>query len=528
MTKKPFANLFNKIKKLFSKKKNEDLNEETNVELSAEANEVDEQNVEVEIPVQNHAFSSTEQDELKKLREQLSQVAIDDDEWETKEDTTPEPVVAPVSMSRPTTLVTETPIAVAPINEAPIVDKTSPGITIPTEDLLSDPAKLKEALENAKVEQEEEVAEEFEDNTPIQEMPLQRGSIAQLEQYESQDNNAGQPNKKASALAQASELFKKISGGRGFESEQFFHHIYSPELRPKVHRAFLLIFIGLMTYTFGKSIALWMRPEKKIISVRRTFTTPPRSNTADQIQKVTQSNLFNIKQNEADEKKIENVVKKVETPKICTSSDKLSTLPFKIVNTTVMQDTVKSIASVQVRENEVVNIREGDSFETMELGKILRQKIIIKNVQTNECEYLENKDLANDRKFDILSPASGKKLINSKFTTDIKNDGNRFSIKKKLRDEMVTDLSSILTQAKAIPLMNPDGTMSFKMTEIVPGSIYSKLNIQDEDIITNIDGEKIKNINEVMNKFGKIKDIDHIEITVLRNGNEQRLEYSFD
>jgi type II secretory pathway component PulC len=522
MTKKPFANFFNKIKNLFSKKKNEDANDVVEV-----VNEVDQQNVEVEIPVQNHAFSSTEQDELKKLREQLSQVAIDDDEWETNDETIPEPVVAPVTMSRPTTLVTETPITEAPSTETPSVDKTSPGITIPTEDLLSDPSKLKEALENAKIEQEE-VAEEFEENTPIQEMPLQRGSIAQLEQYESSDNNAGQPNKKASAVAQASEIFKKISGGRGFEFEQFFHHIYSPELRPKVHRAFLLIFIGLMTYTFGKSIALWLRPEKKIISVRRTFTTPPRSNTADQIQKVTQSNLFNIKQNEADEKKIENVVKKVETPKICTSSDKLSTLPFKIVNTTVMQDTVKSIASVQVRDNEVVNIREGDTFETMELGKILRQKIIIKNVQTNECEFLENKDLANDRKFDILSPASGKKLINSKFTTDIKNDGNRFSIKKKLRDEMVTDLSSILTQAKAIPIMNPDGTMSFKMTEIVPGSIYSKLNILDEDIITNIDGEKIKNINEVMNKFGKIKDIDHIEITVQRNGNEQRLEYSFD
>jgi type II secretory pathway component PulC len=503
MTQKPFSKLLSKIKNLFSKKKKDD-----------EIIDVEPQNVEVEIPVQNHAFSSTEQDELKKLREQLAEVAIDDDEWETKEEAVEEAIAPPVAMTKPSVLVAET----------PATEKTSPGFTIPTEDLLSDPAKLKEALENAKIEQEEETIDE----APIQEMLLQRGSIAQLDQNSYEDSNETAPKKKPSVAAQSLEVLKKLGGARGFEFEQFFHHIYSPEFRPRVHRAFLLILIGLMTYTLGKSIALWMQPEKKIISVRRTLTSPQKSNTADQIQKVTQNNLFNIKQNEADEKKIENVVKKTETPKICLTSDKLSSLPFKIVNTSVLQDTVKSIASVQVRENEVVNIREGDTFETMELGKILRQKIIIKNIQTNECEYLENKDLANDRKFDILSPASGKKLINSKFSTDIKNDGNRFSIKKKLRDEMVTDISSILTQAKAIPIQNPDGTMSFKMTEIVPGSVYSKLNIQDDDIITNIDGEKIKNINEVMNKFGKIKDIDHIEITVLRNGNEQRLEYSFD
>jgi len=474
MIKKPLDVFLNKLKNLFSKKKN-------TAPLLEETEEV------AEIPVQNNAFSSSEQDELKKLREQLAQVDVNDEEWEVK---TPE-------------------------TKAAAVEKTSPGFVMPTEDLLNDPIKLKEALSKAQAAAEDDFVENnMEPIIPLQEMPINRGAITSFDRTDDEEPIAP---KKSS-----------IGGAQGYDFEHFFHHLYSPEFRPKVHRAFILILVGVITYTLGKSIAMWIQPEKKIVTVRHSFTPPNKSNSMDQIQKLTQSNLFNIKQNETDEKKIENVVKKTETPKVCLTADKQSALPYKIVNTSVLQDTVKSIASVQVREGEVVNIREGDTFETMELGRVLRQRIIIKNVQTNECEYIENKDAANDRKFDVLTPTAGKKLIGSKFNTDIKNEGNRFSIKKKLRDEAVSDLNSILTQAKAIPIQNPDGTMSFKMTEITPGSIYSKLNIQDDDIITAIDGEKIKNLNEVMNKFGKIKDIDHIEITVQRNGNEQRLEYSFD
>ena len=63
---------------------------------------------------------------------------------------------------------------------------------------------------------------------------------------------------------------KKQSGFNTFDFEHFFHHIYSPEFRPKVHRFFSLIFIGLLTYTMGKTVALWLRPVKKIVSIHHT------------------------------------------------------------------------------------------------------------------------------------------------------------------------------------------------------------------------------------------------------------------
>ena len=68
----------------------------------------------------------------------------------------------------------------------------------------------------------------------------------------------------------------------------------------------------------------------------------------------------------------------------------------------------------------------------------------------------------------------------------------------------------------------------YTITEIVPGSIYSQLNIQENDIITGINGKKVNSINEVTSLLGKIRDITNLSITVERDGEETTQDYSFE
>ena len=75
---------------------------------------------------------------------------------------------------------------------------------------------------------------------------------------------------------------------------------------------------------------------------------------------------------------------------------------------------------------------------------------------------------------------------------------------------MLGNISSVLTQARAIPITNGDGTISFKVTEIVPGSIYSQLNIQENDIITGINGKKLTQLMK-SHHFWKIRDITNFQ-----------------
>ena len=197
----------------------------------------------------------------------------------------------------------------------------------------------------------------------------------------------------------------------------------------------------------------------------------------------------------------------------------------------VFQNSIKSVASFQVRgDTELKNVREGDRInDQVEVSKISRLKVVLKNLQTGDCEYAvaETESDRTSPQIKIMSPKAGKSLFKS-LNPNIKNIGNNFKIKKTFRDSMITNMSEVLTQAKALQIINPDGSLCFKMTEIVPGSIYSQLNIQENDIVCNINGKKIDNLNDLMGLLGKIKDIDQFQIGLKRNGMSENLEYNFE
>ena len=63
------------------------------------------------------------------------------------------------------------------------------------------------------------------------------------------------------------------------------------------------------------------------------------------------------------------------------------------------------------------------------------------------------------------------------------------------------------------------------MTEIEAGGIFSYLGIQNEDIITSINGKPITDLNEIMALFGRIKNIDQLQLGVRRDGEDNQMDY---
>ena len=341
---------------------------------------------------------------------------------------------------------------------------------------------------------------------------------------------------KLSAMLPKKRILKKPPAFlQDFNWEHLITQLFSPTSRTNIHRIFIICLTAGATYMLGKIIAIAVTsntPSVKIES-HSQFANTDRANYKNEIEEIRRANLFNARKSEKD------IVTDLRTQKVvitdtdtCSDSKRKSSLPLKLVNTIVLQDSVKSLASVQVRsEKDLLEIREGDKIQDIaKIAVIESRKVILRNLKTGECEHIENLEdnLPQQRDFTILPPDRGQQLISSVQNNEIVNEGNQFTIKKSLRDKMLENTSELLTQAKAITIQNPDGSLAFKMTDIVPGSIYSKLNIQDGDIITGIDGKKIQNLNEVMNYFGRIRDIDTLQIAVQRNGAEEKLEYNFE
>ncbi len=314
--------------------------------------------------------------------------------------------------------------------------------------------------------------------------------------------------------------------------DQMVSALFSPQSRKAIHHAFIFSTVLAGTYSVGKIAAYLIKgPEKKIKMHVARVNTGAAPHIFD-LASIKDANIFNVKRTPTDNINVAGNKSNEDLNKPCLVSNRPTSLPIKLVNTIVLQDSVKSIASVAVRgATTPTEVREGDKVETMaQIGKIERLRVVIKNIKSNECEFIDNFDerIKNASPITYVDAQSGKKLLDASRPKEIRNEGNKFIIKKSYRDQILQDVGNILSQARAVQLKNPDGTLSFKMTEVVPGSIYSHLNILDGDIIHHINGREITNLNDIMNMFGRIKDVDHLSISLNRGGSDIELEYDFD
>ncbi len=305
--------------------------------------------------------------------------------------------------------------------------------------------------------------------------------------------------------------------------------LFSPYSRDKVHGLFVILLVVTLTYLTGKGIALFFNRTPPVVTVKSNILLPIEKvdTIIADVNKIASTNLFNAKESD----KASNQNAKIDiTSIVCLDAEKPTSESIKLMDTIVLQNRVKSVASVQLRgASDLVNVREGEQLTSaVEVAKIIRNKLILKNLNTGECEYVasEEEEISPMPNLMIVSAQKGKALFRSN-DPSIKNVGNSFKIKRAFRDQMISNLSEVLTQAKAIPITNPDGSLSFKMTEVVPGSVYSKLDIQNDDIIHSINGKKIENLNELTSLLGKIREIDHFEIGLKRNGMSENKEYDF-
>lgn len=297
--------------------------------------------------------------------------------------------------------------------------------------------------------------------------------------------------------------------------------ILSKESFTSHHRAFILMFLVVATYSGGKITALLLRG-------RPTFETPaiPRDMTPG--QDFSAAELAQVRASDPFKTSGGTRGPRIADTK-CDTAENRTSLPLKLINTVVLQDSVKSIASVQVRSGrDLKEVHEGDKLDNLaQIFHITRQELVIKNLETGACELVTG-DLPREKgpQLNVMSPSQANAFRQNKPIKGIENNGNKFTISRELLEDKLKDINAILTQARATQIQNPDGTISFKMSEIEPGGIFAYLGIQDGDIIDSINGKPITDLNEVMSKFGAIKNMDQLQLGMRRESGDVQLDYA--
>jgi general secretion pathway protein C len=130
-----------------------------------------------------------------------------------------------------------------------------------------------------------------------------------------------------------------------------------------------------------------------------------------------------------------------------------------------------------------------------------------------------NLQVVDDTKIVPMQPSgpggsSVKKLSDGKFAVD-----------QKEVLASTENMSQILTQARALPYMEQGKTVGFKISEIVPGSIYEKIGLQNGDVIQRVNAQDVDDPGKFFQLYQGLRNERNISIDLIRSGQRQTLNY---
>lgn len=146
--------------------------------------------------------------------------------------------------------------------------------------------------------------------------------------------------------------------------------------------------------------------------------------------------------------------------------------------------------------------------------KVQRDKVTIKKSDggLTEVQIVDDNKIVN---ISSKSNTSGvRKLSDGKWAVDQK--------------EVVAsteNLNQMLTQARALPFMEQGKTIGFRISEIVPGSLYEKIGLVNGDVIQKVNSQDVDDPGKFFQLYQGLKEERSITIDLLRAGQRQTLNY---
>ncbi len=241
---------------------------------------------------------------------------------------------------------------------------------------------------------------------------------------------------------------------------------------------------------------------------------PRRAKTIDDYNVIFARNLFNSKGIIPGEEQNPGAPD-INAPPVKTS------LPFNLVGTLVMRDELRSIATIEDRSaNLTYPVRVEDEIPTKaRILKIEATRVIFVNTSSGRKEFVElPEENANIPKITVGSPTAKGPGIERVAPT-------QFNIARTEIDKTFADLNNVLTQARCVPALENGQSVGFRCFQIVPGSIYDKLGMVNNDIITCINDQPLSDPGQAVSLLSSLKESSHISLCIKRNGRNMNMAY---
>ncbi len=150
-----------------------------------------------------------------------------------------------------------------------------------------------------------------------------------------------------------------------------------------------------------------------------------------------------------------------------------------------------------------------------QIVKVQRDRVTIRRADggTTELQVVDETKIVN-----VARPGAGvagvRKLGEGKFMVD-----------QREVTAGTENVNQLLTQARALPYMEQGKTVGFRISEIVPGSLYEKIGLQNGDVIQKVNSQDVDDPAKFFQMYQNLKEERNVSIDLIRGGQRQTLNY---
>ncbi len=107
-------------------------------------------------------------------------------------------------------------------------------------------------------------------------------------------------------------------------------------------------------------------------------------------------------------------------------------------------------------------------------------------------------------------------------------DEGRWQISKTVANDARANLNSLLQTARMVPQIKNGKTIGFKLVEMQKGTLLELIGLKVGDLIVEINQVKLDSPEKALQIFQQVREANNISLGLMRNGQPETFEYSFE
>lgn len=187
------------------------------------------------------------------------------------------------------------------------------------------------------------------------------------------------------------------------------------------------------------------------------------------------------------------------------------------------------------REPQVVSLADGENkiAEDAILVAVRRREIIVRRRDHFERCTGEGDGPATAPPPTVYQASAGgddmpQAPIPGDMTGVVRLSGTEYKVERLEVDRVLGNLNEVATQARIVPSFKNGKANGFKLFSIKPGSIYSKIGLQNGDVIQKINGYDMNSPDRALEIYTKLRDATSLTIELNRGSSTQTMNYAIN